>query len=295
VLISRRLDGELDAADVPLLDAHLKGCGACRLSLETWQDQSTALDENLATLWQPSTTTPEKIRSGSASRRKSVKPMKRCMWVPVGMIASQVVAFLGLSVYFLFFAQRAEAPQAEKTDQFAPRENPAHVSTAQPRPIDTEAVEISVTPAIKHVEPELVEPTINERPAADNIQTSEANDTPSSSVHAANDVKQEVVMAAIVERVPSKPLENISLEYVLPETRESGRITLLGDVLAGQGTIKLVDSAGRTTIVKQNDIERLLSPAQRTLVARLIEDCRRPDLKPRVDSAIRRASATTKN
>jgi len=115
LLISRRIDGELHASDTDRLDAHLSSCDTCRETLSDWQDHSHQINAGLDNLWSPASHTKPIGKNETRIRKlarteKSEKKIKPCMWVPIGMIASQFAAFLILGVYCLLFPQPAEAP-----------------------------------------------------------------------------------------------------------------------------------------------------------------------------------------
>jgi anti-sigma factor RsiW len=310
VLIARRVDGELDAADAPLLDEHLKTCGVCRDRAEEWRAQSEQITGGFATLWpaqsgtgtntaKPNTHRFEIIQEARAARPAPPPAVRRSRWhwLSPGRVASQVAALLGLCAGMLFLAQRAEAPHRPVVIELEPSRTPTAEKSAPPTPPsltgkDKAPLAARLSAPSGNVEPVVQPPRWWHRtghlPIASGARP-EAESFQQETVLAALGVTTAVPVATDAGIEPPQVLENISLEYMLPETGEAGRVTLLGDVLAGRGWVKIVAHTGQTRFVAQADIQRALPPPLQTLVTRLIEDCRRPGLRSRVQSAIRKA------
>ena len=103
VLISRKVDGELNAADNGRLQEHLRICIKCSCRLESWIHQSRRISGELDGLW------PRGSRGGDAVLPPLQLPRNAIF--PLSIAASQVVACAGLIVYCLFFNLTNRTPE----------------------------------------------------------------------------------------------------------------------------------------------------------------------------------------
>jgi predicted anti-sigma-YlaC factor YlaD len=287
LLGSRRLDSELDEADALVLDAHLNACPNCRAALESWSEQGDALEESLQSLW--TATESPAAPAVSPKTEQSIFRPPRSVWLPMGMAASQVLALVGLSIYFVFFGSPASAPQ---------------VTERQPEPAS--APDILATPATPFVSPpyqggENRAPEValsSEALAApldvkivmsaqsDQVQLSVVT-VPAKAAQPA--APQEIVMAAPRSSAPLIEIGNLSLTFRLADennsAEQSGRMLLLGDVLHGRGAVRIIDSSGKMQEIAQADIDTLLRSPLREVVRSFIRECARPDVRARLLSA----------
>lgn len=280
VLISRRLDGELDATDSLLLEAHLKCCENCRAHLESWSVQSEVLSKNLNGLW------PVPAEKLSAPAQPPVPP-RRSLWVPLGMMLSQFAAFIVLGIYIFFFATPARAPGNGRVSQRHTPNPPA---------------EPAAPVAPKTQRAESPEPAVNDAVQVSAEESGSQASAPITPLPQAPAVAPMLPLPPQMSRqhdmaslgVPSdlKRIPNVSLEYEIPSTEltalEAGRVEILGDVLNGKAVIQLTDSSGEVCEIAQPDLDTLLSEPRRTVVKRFLAACARPDLRSRFEEILRR-------
>jgi hypothetical protein len=84
--------------------------------------------------------------------------------------------------------------------------------------------------------------------------------------------------AAPLPPIALDPVPNVSMDFQLGD--QSGRLTLLGDILSGRAVIRMSDALGRTQDVAQQDIDTLL-PEQRAAARRFLAACAEPALRAR--------------
>lgn len=272
LLVSRRIDGELKADEVARLDAHLRVCGNCRSSLESWKDHSELLDESLDGLW----TKPSPSVLATARFQKK-PPVTRCLWVPVGMVASQCLAVIGLAVYFLLSNSRVEAPQAVIP---LPRFDAPVLQPRQRPPVEL------VRPAPKEVvvAPEPTPQSPPAEPRMDLIPEATAP-VPASTDHAG---------FAAIETVPAVEIDNVGMSYTIPADEgqgEAGRVHLLGDVATGRAVLRIVSVNGAVREVAQKDVDTLVEAPLRGILKRFLQECSRPELRARFAEALKKAQA----
>jgi len=261
LLISRRVDGELAPDDSPLLDAHLAACPACRERDREWLHQSSHLNDNMTVLW-PETPKP--------------KPrLKNQFWLPLGVIASQAAALVGIAIYLNFFATSAQAPKLSHDD---PRilQRKSHQSGAQKPalflPSDAPQDALPVSTVADAVPP---------FPAIPVIETLAAFVPPP--------------LAAMREVLIPKLIPNVSIEYTLADPAGgaaiSGRMDVLGDIINDRAVIRIRDSKSGIKDIAQGDINALLQDPERRVARRLVAACQTPELRKRFEEILRQHAA----
>lgn len=270
IFVSRRIDGELTPADLALLKAHLKGCASCRAQAEAWAETSCVLVDSISTLW------TDESDAAAAPRELPVMlptPKRGAYWLPLGMLASQAVAILGLCAYLFVFAPHAEAPRIT-----------VHANDAAPTrlaPLSTEqhhAVEVEIVASIEPAPPVLPAPAPAPLPKLAELLASGPVETV---VVALNDESpQTIALAAPLPPVPLKPVSHVSMDFQIGD--QCGRLTLLGDILSGKAVIRVSDASGHTQVVAQQDIDTL-PPGQRAAVRRFLAACAEPALRERFE------------
>jgi anti-sigma factor RsiW len=281
VLVSRRLDGELDPSDALLLDAHLECCEICRAHLQSWTNQSDTLSQSLNGLW--SVPSDALLVAVKFPQPKAARPF----WVPLGMMASQFAALIGLALYIMFCATPASAPDNDRVTDRSPRptaEAKSAIEAAPAAPLPIESVkqvsqiseEIVVTVAVA----EKVE-----TPAVINVSHVEAP-APEKPV-----VKEQALASISVPYMPMLiPNVSADFEIAIPGSSEkdSGRVAILGDFFNGKAVIRLVDSSGAVSEIAQPDLNTLLSEPRRGFVKRFLAECSRPEMRSRFKEILRR-------
>lgn len=293
LFMSRQIDGELDAADLPLLRAHLVLCRDCREQAVHWTVQSDLLSQSLNDL------TPAADKQRKVARAETRKPKvsaTRTFALPAGMIAAQVLAMAGL---FLSFSGTAEAPHTARNR--APKSEPkVEIELAMPLVEKKPAVEkIDVSTVLaqaeilksEHVETPLPAPVaVNEIKAFEIAPILVESAQPVAPVIAAPK-KQEHVLAAIGETSIPKIISNVSTVYSISADsvrgveEEHGRIEVLGDVLAGKAVIRLSDWTGNVKEIAQADIAATLKSPHREIVERFLEQCSQPNFQRRFEAS----------
>jgi hypothetical protein len=90
-LLSARLDGQLAAADAPLLDAHLATCEPCRLTAEALAQLDESLTESFAPRRAAATAVAERVIHRIQLESPAVSTKSRAWWLP--MILSAAAGF----------------------------------------------------------------------------------------------------------------------------------------------------------------------------------------------------------
>jgi len=288
LLISRHLDGELSPGEAVQLNEHLKSCGNCRSHLANWTMQSSLINSELSELWPAGNAThfPKagKMPAPQAHRSK----LRPCMWVPLGMVASQVLALSGLSIYFFFFTSPVQAPHSSaQTDKTGTSQVPkvATASTLVERPVsETHSVAAEDVPATSPTSQIEKQPEVPAAPAATAIPTAVTHDLKES--------RTEIISfaAPMANELPRK-LKDICVEYKISASAdgsvkdEAGTIRILGDVLSDRCIVRLSTSHDATRNICVRDIGTLLNPAQRSVVKHLLALCAQPEMRKRIAAA----------
>ena len=293
VLVSRRLDGELDPSDALLLDAHLKCCENCRAHLQFWTSQSDTLSQSLNGLWSvPSDALSATVKT--APPEKQVRPF----WVPLGMMASQFAAFIGLGLYIMFCASPASAPGNDRLSGSSSR--PALESKTEteivPAPLSVEgdkhASQIPViqsAPVSQIVEKPAAPAPIAAAPVAASsgpLNVSHSDPAPT------RPVAQEQGLASI--NIPNMPMliPNVAMDFEISipgsEEKDSGRVAILGDFFHGKAIVRLTDANGTVSEFAQPDLDTVLSAPRRLVVKRFLAECSRPEMRSRFEEVLRR-------
>jgi len=300
LFMSRQIDGELGAMDLPLLRAHLVLCRSCREQAVHWTVQSDLLSQSLNDL------TPAVDKQRKVARAEIRKPKvspTRTFALPAGMVAAQVLALSGL---FFFFSGTAEAPHSARNR--APKAEPKVETQLAMPPLEKnpaveriEGVEVSTglaqaeTVKIEHLgtphQIALPSPVAAiEFKAVEPVPTVVATAQPIVPLIATLK-KQEHVLAAIRETSIPKIISNVSTVYsisgdsVRGVEEEHGRIEVLGDVLAGKAVIRLSDWKGNVKEVAQPDVATALKSPHREIVERFISYCTQPSFQKRFEAA----------
>jgi len=279
LLISRRVDGELHDADLDRLETHLSGCDACHQTLSDWQDHSRQLDAGLDSLWNKSEPfrDREKPASPHATRiRKLAKPaskaanktsrIKRCMWVPISMIASQFAAFLLLGVYCLLWPQSAEAPYGVSRPD--PEPLPARNFIPIPE-VDEVRRNLQRTPLLPISGPIIAAPR---RMLLLPHEIRETSFWPSTQPWV-TEHSEPVVMASFHR----EPLELVKADNVWSAYQfeaagvvQNGKLALLTDAKTAKAFVQIVTPDGAVQAVASEDVQTL-EPALRSVVTRFLE------------------------
>jgi hypothetical protein len=279
VLVSRRLDGELDPSDALLLDAHLECCENCRTHLHSWSNQSDTLSQSLNGLW----TVPSDALLVAVQVPKPKAP--RQFWVPLGMMASQFAAFIGLGLYIMFCATPASAPGNERVTGISPRPG------VEAKSADEVVPAVVPTEADKQVL-QVSEETIAPIAVAEKVETPLAGNVSHVAAVPEKPVVKEQALASI--SLPHMPMliPNVSADFeiAIPGSTEkdSGRVAILGDFFNGKAVIRLVDSSGAVSEIAQPDLNTLLSEPRRAVVKRFLVECSRPEMRSRFEEVLRR-------
>jgi hypothetical protein len=281
VLVSRRLDGELDSSDALLLDAHLECCENCRAHLQSWTNQSDTLSQSLNGLW----TVPSDALLVAVKVPEPKAP--RPFWVPLGMMASQFAALIGLALYIMFCATPASAPGNERVTGIAPRHAIEAKSANEVIPAAT------LPPESEKKVSQIAEEPVVPIAVAEKIETQAVvNVSHVAAPVPENPVIKEQALASI--NLPHMPMliPNVSADFEIAvpgsTEKDSGRVAILGDFFNGKAVIRLVDSSGAVTEIAQPDLNTLLSEPRRGVVKRFLAECSRPEMRSRIEEVLRR-------
>ncbi|HEY3319654.1 MAG TPA: zf-HC2 domain-containing protein [Planctomycetota bacterium] len=299
ILVSRELDSQLSPGDRPALDIHLETCEACRVQREMWRSHDQQAHEEVRVLW------PERpsVRTRIATRSQALRPQmwrRRWIWIPLGAVAAQVLAVIGLAAYFVLFAPQAQAPQNRiatlpvrpSVAASAPQPEPRAGSVAQVGRASVPAKTTFSGDGQGHSPDSPPPPHTPKEPVAvpDSAPTGILVAVPRTEI-------QEHVSAMLLPAPAAVLMPNVFAEYVIDDVgdaglragRDAGRITLLGDVFAGKAVLRLVDTQGVRTEVAQADVDTVLPAPQRAVARRFIAACLRPEMRSRFAEALRRA------
>lgn len=265
-LLSRRIDGELDDASVPVLEEHIARCEQCRARAGQWLAQAGQTRDALADLWKE----PPVLVPAAHSASKPV--LRRRAWMPVGVAASQGVALAGLVAYFAFFGLPASAPRYVGNKQET-NNSPANAAR--------QSGSFSAAPAASprnKAEPRLPAPKTAEATIPPEIPMSAVGESSAPA-------RDGQALAAVGETGRDLRVDNVSMLFHVqagngrPEM--SGRVFLYGDISGGNGWVRILDGKGRWREYSQSDLAAVPAPLQ-PLVKHFLAECSRPELHGRL-------------
>ena len=298
-MISRRVDGELSAFDAPQLDSHLKSCPHCRARLLNWSEQSALLAEELNGLWESDGQKSTPLQALNPRHTlapipiaRSKRAQKTCLWVPIGMAASQVLAFAGLFIFLVFISRPVESPRIGLL-----RNSEIEIPAKAEEPAKSENTLFIPIPSARDVARAASPPSLQERPIFAAREPAAQNNlgnvlTPMAIPKIVTRDSGFAEMRGDEELLP-KEIPNVSLEYKLDASADgnlrprSGRVAILGDPLGKHCVVRITSEDGAVVQIACSDLGTALDPALRIVVQRLLAECSRPEWHDRLAASLR--------